>query len=263
MSKYTWSVRATRKVEAVVSSSLVALVGRLDACTLYVPLPLSAQCPSAAARRVKGQFNPAKEKKFKKKKIGRKGSGGRKEAQQERGVLSWAGLHKILANSGEKRRPEIRNGCSPSGPKGGLGSAQRQSICVARGARAGWTAMRRQGRPQIECEAGQGRGWMERASVWDGMRRALGAPPRWTRAWAGERGGGIGYLQTAERCPRWACIPPAAQGPPHSTGYLQALARGAWSTSTSLLSCVSWRRLRISTMGLPEAFNHVPARPWA
>lgn len=263
MSKYTRSVRATHKVDAVASSSLDALVGCLDACTLYVPLLLSAQCVRVWLRgALKASLTPPK-KKIQEKKIGRKGSGGRKEAQQERGVLSWAGLHKILANSGEKRTPEIRNGCSPSGPKGGLGSAQRQSICVARGARTGWTAMRRQGRPQIECEAGQGRGWMERASVWDGMRRALGAPPRWTRAWAGERGGGIGYLPAAERTPRWACIPPAARGPPHSTEYLWALARGAWSTSTSLLSCVSWRRLRISTMGLPEAFNHVPARPWA
>lgn len=36
MSKYTWPVQATRKFDAVASSSLFALVGRLDACTSYV-----------------------------------------------------------------------------------------------------------------------------------------------------------------------------------------------------------------------------------
>lgn len=66
---------------------------------------------------LKASLTPPKRKKIQgKKKAGRKGSGGRKEAQQERGVLSWAGLHKILAKAA-RTRPEIRSGCSPQRPK--------------------------------------------------------------------------------------------------------------------------------------------------
>lgn len=184
MSKYTWPVRATRKLDAVVSSSLLALVGRLDACTSYVPLPLRSVWLRGA---LKASLTPPKEKKIQEKKLAEKKSGGRKEAQQERGVLSWAGLHKILANSGEDKAGDQKR-LQPQRPKTRpeLSAKSSGSICVARGARAGWTAMRRQGRPQIECEAGQGRGWMKRASVWHVMRRALAAPPRWTRVGAGE-----------------------------------------------------------------------------
>jgi hypothetical protein len=113
MSKYTWPVRATRKFDAVVSSRLFALVGRLDACTSYMPLPLRSVWLRGA---LKASLTPPKRKKFKKKKAGRKGSGGRKEAQQERGVLSWAGLHKILANSGEDKAGDQKR-LQPQRPK--------------------------------------------------------------------------------------------------------------------------------------------------
>lgn len=230
-----------------------------------VPLPLRSVWLRGA---LKASLTPPKgKKKIQEKKLAEKGQEGEKEAQQERGVLSRAGLHKILANSGEKTRPEIRNGCSPSGPKRGLSSAQSQSICVARGARAGWTAMRRQGRPQIECEAGQGRGWMKRASVWHVMRRALAAPPRWTRMGAGEWW--WYWVPTGCRTPLALGVhsghafrpQQARRGVPSTSMCRQSLERGARRTSTSRCA-VSWRRLRISTMGLPEAFNHIPARSW-
>lgn len=207
---------------------------------------------------------PKKEKNQEKKKLAEKGQEGERGARRTRGPCRGLGCMRYWPT-------EIRNGCSPSGPKRGLSSAQSQSICVARGARAGWTAMRRQGRPQIECEAGQGRGWMKRASVWHVMRRALGAPPRWTRVWAGERvsGGGIRYLQAARTPPTLGMHSGHAFRPqqarravPSTHMHLQALERGAMAHKHEPLCCVSWRRLRISTMGLPEAFNHVPARSW-
>jgi hypothetical protein len=97
-------------------------------------------------------------------------SGGRKEAQRERGVLSRRRANKKWQG---KRKPARReNASGGSGPKRGLSSAQSRSIYVARGATI--TEMGCQGQPESlgKCEAGQdrtgqGRGWMKRASVWD------------------------------------------------------------------------------------------------
>lgn len=123
--------------------------------------------------------------------------------------------------------------------------------------------MRRQGRPQIECEAGQGRGWMKRASVWHVMRRALAAPPRWTRVGAGEWW--------------WYWVPTGCRTPPtlgmqsarstHAVAYrVHPCAASPWSVEpgAQARAAVLCRGggLRISTMGLPEAFNHIPARSW-
>lgn len=71
---------------------------------------------------------------------------------------------------------------------------------------------------------------MKRASVWDVMRRALRAPPRWTRVWA-SGGGGIGYLQLAERTPTLGMH--SARSRRHAGRYqvppVPGVERGAWS----------------------------------
>lgn len=104
-------------------------LGWSSRCVYFVCASPSAQC--VAAKRVKGQFNPAKgKKKSGKKKLAEKGQEGEKRRNKNAGSCRGLGCIRYWPTAA-RTRPEIRNSCSPSGPKRGLSSAQSRLVQFA------------------------------------------------------------------------------------------------------------------------------------